>query len=91
MAETKTKPSLKSVAAFLGSVEGEHRRRDAAVLASLMERVTGEPPILWGETIVGFGRYHYKYASGTEAGWRRSGNACFRNSASTGWASLAFM
>lgn len=66
MAESKTRPSGKSVAAFLAGIENEARRADARVLLELMERVTGEPARMWGDSIIGFGSYHYRYASGHE-------------------------
>lgn len=66
MAESKTRPSGKSVAAFLAGIENEARRAEARVLLELMERVTGEPARMWGDSIIGFGSYHYRYASGHE-------------------------
>ena len=66
MAESMTKTSGKSVKAFLAGVEGAERRRDAQTFLELMQRVTGEPPRMWGDSIVGFGRYHYRYESGHE-------------------------
>ncbi|WP_149202955.1 DUF1801 domain-containing protein [Actinotalea subterranea] len=54
------------VAAFVAAVTDDVRRQDAEALVELMRRVTGEPPRLWGTSIVGFGRYHYAYASGRE-------------------------
>ncbi len=54
------------VRAFLEGVRSPARRRDAEILLDLMGRTTGEPPRMWGASIVGFGRYHYKYASGRE-------------------------
>jgi hypothetical protein len=66
MAETKTKASDKSVESFLAGIDDEQRRRDAQLLLDLMRKVTGEPPRMWGDSIVGFGQYHYKYASGHE-------------------------
>ena len=53
------------VDAFLADVIDEKKRRDCATLAELMSRVTGEEARMWG-TIVGFGRYHYRYESGHE-------------------------
>ncbi len=53
------------VGALIAAVESEQKRADSATLLELMSRVTGEPPVMWG-TIVGFGRYHYKYESGHE-------------------------
>jgi len=69
MAELKTKPRKASVTAFLNSVENETRRRDAYTINEMMTRISGEKPKMWGESIVGFGSYHYKYASGREGDW----------------------
>jgi hypothetical protein len=66
MAENKTKETGEDVSRFLNSVPDERRREDARALAALMERVTREPAAMWGSSIVGFGRYHYKYESGRE-------------------------
>ena len=66
MAETKTVETGGDVDAFLAGVQPEARRRDALALRTLMERVTGQPARLWGPSIVGFGRYHYRYPSGRE-------------------------
>jgi hypothetical protein len=66
MAETKTKETGESVETFLGSIQDEQRRRDAGVFLDLMKRITGESPKMWGDSMVGFGRYHYKYESGHE-------------------------
>ncbi|NUT37733.1 MAG: DUF1801 domain-containing protein [Hamadaea sp.] len=59
-------PTEASVEEFLAAVPDEGRRADARRLADLMRDVTGEPAVLWGGGIVGFGKYHYKYASGHE-------------------------
>jgi len=67
MAELKTKASDASVSAFLQSVDGEQKRRDARDILVLMKEVTGKRPRMWGTSIVGFGSYHYKYQSGREA------------------------
>ena len=64
MAEAKTKPSIVNVDAFIAAVEKPVRREDALVLREMMERVTGEPATMWGPSIIGFGSYHYQYASG---------------------------
>jgi hypothetical protein len=66
MAENKTRPTKMSPAAFLAQVENERRRNDGYELLALMQEITGEPPQMWGPTIVGFGQYHYTYASGHE-------------------------
>lgn len=66
MGELKTKPTRKSVTEFLQTVTPEQRREDCFAILRIMERITGEPAVLWGTSIVGFGTYHYKYASGHE-------------------------
>ena len=66
MGENKTRPTDASVAGFIARVDGEERRADCEALVALMQRVTGEPAVLWGEAIIGFGSYHYRYASGRE-------------------------
>lgn len=70
MAENKTKPTDASVEEYLAAIEDEVRRSDCAALVTLMSELIGEPPQMWGSSIVGFGNYHYKYASG------REGDAC---------------
>lgn len=70
MAEAaKTVPTRASVEAFLRKVPGEERRRDCEVLVEMMSQATGARPVLWGDDIVGFGAYHYVYASGREGDW----------------------
>jgi hypothetical protein len=74
--------SALSVSDFIRAVPAPVRRRDAEKLLDMMARITGEPPAMWGPTIVGFGSYHYRYASGREGD---AGAAAFspRKSAST--------
>lgn len=66
MAENKTIQNEGSVEDFLNSVENPQRRRDGLALLEMMKRLTKLEPKMWGESIVGFGSYHYKYASGRE-------------------------
>ena len=73
MAELKTKRNKGNVAAFLNSVPDEKKRQDSFTVLELMKNVTGEEPEMWGDSIVGFGSYHYKYASGREGDWFLSG------------------
>ena len=73
MAELKTKQTNESVKDFLNKVADEERRADCFAIAKLMEEVTGEKPKMWGPSIVGFGSYHYKYASGREGDWPITG------------------
>jgi hypothetical protein len=64
---TKTLPTPASAREFIRTVDtSEVRRADAAVLLEMMQDATGQPPVMWGPSIVGFGSYHYKYASGRE-------------------------
>ncbi len=65
-ADNKTQPTSKDVKAYLDSVPHEGRREDADLLLNMMTRITGEPAVLWGPSIIGFGRYHYVYDSGRE-------------------------
>jgi hypothetical protein len=73
MAELKTTPNQQSVTEFLDSVEDEKKRADGYALLELMQEVTGESPRMWGDSIVGFGSYHYRYASGREGDWFLTG------------------
>ena len=69
MSDLKTRPTDASVEAFIDAVDHPRRREDARTLLELMHRVTGEEPVMWGPSIVGYGSYHYRYASGQEADW----------------------
>ncbi len=66
MAELKTKPTDASVRTYLDAIEDDQRRQDCQLLIAIMKRVTKHEPKMWGASIVGFGSYHYKYASGHE-------------------------
>lgn len=66
MTENKTRETSANVTAFISAVSSEAQRADAIVLAAMMERLSGEPPRMWGPSIIGFGRYHYKYESGRQ-------------------------
>ena len=66
MAENKTKPTDQSVAEFIAGVEPARRQDDAITLNALFQDVTGWQPRLWGPSIIGYGQYHYTYASGRE-------------------------
>ncbi len=69
MAELKTKPTSASVEDFLNRIEDPKKRADAFAVMALMTDITGEQPQMWGDSIVGFGSYHYRYASGQEGDW----------------------
>lgn len=73
MAELKTRPTSGDVGAFLDSVPDPQRREDAKALCAMMERISGEPARMWGPSMVGFGSYCYRYESGREGEWLRTG------------------
>jgi hypothetical protein len=69
MSELKTQKNDARVEDFLEGVENEQKRDDSKRIVELMHDVTGEDPAMWGESIVGFGEYTYRYASGREGEW----------------------
>ena len=69
MAELKTQPTKASVKEFFNQISDKERRDDCIAVAKMMEEITGHKPKMWGPSIVGFGTYHYKYASGREGDW----------------------
>lgn len=73
MAEPKTRPTKASVTQFLNKIPDAGRREDCFAIAKMMEDITGHKPVMWGPAIVGFGTYHYKYASGREGDWPMTG------------------
>jgi len=66
MAENKTKPTRRSVTAFINGMGDKQKRAEINKLAAMMRRATGKNAAMWGASIVGYGQYHYKYASGRE-------------------------
>lgn len=66
MSKLKTKPTKVSAESHIAAITNEEQRKDAQTLVALMRRVTRQKPRMWGPSIVGFGSYHYKYASGHE-------------------------
>jgi len=86
MSDAKTRPSDQSVEAFLSAVEDPAKQADCRQLVSIMSKVTQSVPVLWGDSLVGFGVYHYRYASGHEGDWpltafapRKQGLAIYLN------------
>lgn len=69
MATLKTQKNSASVQAYLKAIEPEQRRNDCIRIHELMQQVTGYPGSMWGDSIVGYGSYHYKYESGREGDW----------------------
>ena len=73
VAELKTKKNDSSVEDFINDVEDDKKRADSFAIIRLMQEVTGEEPAMWGDSIVGFGSYTYKYASGRTGDWMLTG------------------
>ena len=73
MSKMKTTPTQASVDAFIEAVEDEQKRADSRAIAAMMSAATGAPGQMWGTSIVGFGRYHYRYASGREGDFMIAG------------------
>ena len=73
MSDLKTRPTALSVDAFVDAVDDEHKRADCRAVAELMADITGAEGVMWGSSIVGFGSYHYRYASGREGDFFEAG------------------
>ncbi|MBK6485994.1 MAG: DUF1801 domain-containing protein [Gemmatimonadetes bacterium] len=73
MAEAKTQKTTVSVTAFLDGVADPARQADCRRVATMMKKVTGEKPTMWGASIVGFGTYRYQYESGKTGDWPITG------------------
>ena len=69
MAELKTKQTAASVSKFINDIPDPVKRKDSKTVAAIMAEISGLKPKMWGPSIVGFGSYHYKYASGQEGDW----------------------
>lgn len=69
----KTQAEPADVDGFIAGVADETRRADALVLCAIMARISGAPPVMWGPSMIGFGRYHYRYDSGREGEMFRIG------------------
>jgi len=89
MTGPKTTRTEASVGDFLAAVPDPKRRADAQAVCALMAEVTGVPPAMWGSGIVGFGSYHYRYASGRQGEWPAVGMSP-RKSAITIYVSAGF-
>lgn len=68
MTEVKTKPTKESVTKFIKSIKPKEKKLDSLALLKLFTKVTGEKPIMWGTSMVGFGKYHYKSERSTQEG-----------------------
>lgn len=75
MASNKTQPTSQSVARYLNELADLQQKKDSWELYAIMNQCTGAPGVMWGNSIVGFGNYHYKYKSGREGDWFLTGFA----------------
>lgn len=75
MTTNKIVETESSVEAFIATVDNLQQREDCAILVEMMSRVVGSPAKMWGNSLIGFGRYHYKYDSGREGDFFLSGFA----------------
>ena len=73
MTALKTKPNSASVTDFLNRITDEQKRQDSFTILEIMKTASGSEPRMWGDSIVGFGAYHYLYASGREGDWFLTG------------------
>ena len=73
MAENKTKPTKRSVTAFINGIDDKQKRADVKKVAVMMRKATGARAAMWGPGIVGYGQYHYQYASGREGDFMLTG------------------
>ena len=73
MSGNTTRPTGEAVDEFIAAIGHDGKREDARELDALFRRVTGEVPFMWGPSMIGYGEYHYKYESGREGDWMRSG------------------
>lgn len=77
--ENKTQPTTASVKQYIDAIDDPERRKDAKRFNKMAQEVTGEKPVMWGTGIVGFGSYHYIYASGREGDAATIGFAARKN------------
>jgi len=73
MSQNKTLPTRKSVELFLNGIVDNQKRQDSWVLFEMLREITGKAAQMWGNSIIGFDTYHYKYASGREGDWMLTG------------------
>jgi hypothetical protein len=75
MSGLRTQPTDQSVELFLSGITDDKKRQDSLTLSALMSQITGADPVMWGDSIVGFGSYRFRYASGREGKWFLTGFA----------------
>lgn len=81
MSDLKTRRNENSVQEYLNSLD-QQRNAEISEIISIMQKITGNEPVMWGDSIVGFGFYHYKYASGREGDWFYTGVSSRKNAIS---------
>lgn len=69
----KTAPTGQDVSTFIAGIEDKRQRDDSQAIIKMMAEISGEPPVMWGTSIAGFGTLHYEYASGREGDWMKIG------------------
>lgn len=69
----KTQPTKKNAITFLNAIQKEQKRNDAFEILKLMQEMSGDTPVIWGENIIGFGQYSYKTKSGSAGEWFKCG------------------
>jgi hypothetical protein len=69
MSEQKTKPTLQTPGDFINAMADQTRRSDCLALMAMMEKACKAKPVMWGSSMIGFGKYHYRYDSGREGDW----------------------
>ncbi|MBD5782029.1 DUF1801 domain-containing protein [Pelagicoccus sp. NFK12] len=73
MSSLKTQKNAQSVSAFLNAIVDPQKRKDTKTICQWMKTASREKPAMWGDAIIGYGSYHYRYASGREGDWFRIG------------------
>ena len=73
MSDLQTTPNELSVDDFIDAIESEQKRDDSRALLKIMKEITGDAPTMWGTSIIGFGKYHFRYESGREGDWMVAG------------------
>ncbi len=79
MKQNKTQPTTQSVEEYLETITDAKRKHDCQILLKIMAEISKEKAMMWGSSIVGFGKYHYVYASGREGDWMRIGFSSRKN------------
>ena len=69
MSENKTQPTAANVTEFLQGIDDSQKQADTQQIVEIMERVSGYPATMWGESLIGFGQYTYTYKSGRTGEW----------------------